>query len=198
MKVLENLMSGESLLGNTSEATKVEMKNGVATLKEVVAHTSKKGHKCAKIVFQDDANPTDSLAGHVEYLSTSEGNRFVKTIQKLVYIVKHSSNEAAKVAFSGLAIPIEVVNDAQGQPLVFKTMDELKEIQDSYGEDVTYVWNENEAKDRTAIRINNADAFIAQFIAIMNQFKDSKYFLEVKQDAERGFQRLVSINAPKL
>jgi hypothetical protein len=198
MKVLENLMSGASLLGNTSEATKVEMKNGVVTLKEVVAHTSKKGHNCAKIVFQDDSRPTDNLAGHVEYLSTSEGNRFVKTIQKLVYIVKHSGNEAAKVAFGGLVIPIETVNDQAGVPLTFKTMDELKEIQDSYGADVTYVWNENEAKDRTAIRIKNGDAFIAQFIAIMNQFAGSKYFLEVKQDADRGFQRLVSINAPKL
>jgi len=29
-------------------------------------------------------------------------------------------------------------------------------------------------------------------------FKGEEFFLEVKQDAERGFQRLVSINAPKL
>jgi len=151
MNVLENL-TGAALLTGTSEFEKVEMKNGLATLKNISVHVSKKGHFCAKVEFQDSSDVENENAGHVEFLSTGEGNRFVKVLQKLVYIAKHSTNDAAKQAFSALNITMEVVKDAAGNPLVFKKMDELKQIQDSYGEDVTFVWNENAAQDRTAVR----------------------------------------------
>jgi hypothetical protein len=197
MNVLENL-TGAALLTGTSEFEKVEMKNGLATLKNISVHVSKKGHFCAKVEFQDSSDVENKSAGHVEFLSTGEGNRFVKVLQKLVYIAKHSTNDAAKQAFSALNITMEVVKDAAGNPLKFKTMDELKQIQDSYGEDVTFVWNENEAKDRTAVRINEPEALVQNIVNVLTMFKGEEFFLEVKEDSERGFQRLVSINAPKL
>ena len=105
-------LTGAALLGETSTFEKIEMKNGLATIKAVTTHISKKGHSCAKIQFQDFSDKDNKLAGHVEFLSTGEGNRFYKLAQKLTYIAKHSKNEAARQAFSLLVFPIQIVKDA--------------------------------------------------------------------------------------
>ena len=149
--------------------------------------------------LQDFSDKDNKLAGHVEFLSTGEGNRFYKLAQKLTYIAKHSKNEAARQAFSLLVFPIQIVKDAAGVDLPnFKTMDELKQIQDSYGANVTFIWNEDADKTRKAVIIANPEAFIQQFVTVMSQFVGELFFLEVKTDVESGFQRLISINAPKI
>ena len=191
-------LTGASFLENTSTFERIEMKNGLATIKAVTTHISKKGHSCAKIEFQDFSDKENKLAGHVEYLSTGEGNRFYKLAQKLAYIAKYSKNEAARQAFAQVIYPIQVVKDAAGQELNFKTMDELKQIQDSYGDNVTFIWNEDVDRTRKAIIIANPEAFIQQYVAVMSQFVGETLFLELKKDGESGFQRLISINPPKL
>jgi hypothetical protein len=196
---LENLFAGASMLENTSDAVKVTMKSGLATLSNVTAHTSKKGNACAKLVFRTLLAPDDETQGHEEYISLSEGARFARVFGKLVYLVKHSKNQEAINAFLALPNPVTVLKNEQGQPLVFTTNDELEGIRNSFGEDVTFIWNDDsENKERTAIKFNNPEEYIQQLINVFGKFVGDKYKLDVKQDAERGFQRLVSINAPKL
>ena len=190
-------LTGESLLSNTSDAVKVVMANGLAILMSVIAHVSKNGNKCAKIIFSDKLAPADETRGHHEYLSLSEGPRFIRVMRKLAYIVKHSKNEEAIAAFTALPNPIQVVNGEDGQPIVFQTNEELAGIRGKYGEDVTFAWAEDEANSRIAIKFVNPDAYVEAFINAMSMFKGTEYYLEVKLD-DNGFQRLVSINEPKL
>jgi hypothetical protein len=213
---LNALFSGAGALANTSESVKVTMDNGLATLKSTVAHTSKKGHKCAKIVFSSNLAPTDETQGHVEYVSMSEGARFLRVFSKIVYIAKHSTNEGAKQMFAQLGNPVEyvlsneqlVINnipqfEADGTtpimaPIEFTTNEELNEIKDSYGEDVTFIWAEDDKKTRIAIRFSNPEEYIAKLITVLQGFTGGVFYLETKMDKDRGFQRLVSINEPKL
>lgn len=196
---LENLFGGASILENTSDAVKVTMKNGIATLHSVVPHVSKKGNNCAKLVFRTLVAPDDETKGHEEYVSLSEGARFARVFGKLVYMFKHSNNQPAIDAFKALPNPVTVLKNEQGQPLIFTTNDELEGIRASFGEDVTFVWvDDSKEKERVAIKFNNPEEYIQQLINVFGMLKGEKYKLEVKQDEDRGFQRLISINAPKL
>ena len=198
MKNLNELFSGAGALANTSDAVKITMPNGLATIKAVTPHTSKKGNECALISFQSNARPTDETSGHNEYVSMSEGARFVRVFAKIVYIAKHSKNEQARQAFASLPNPVEYVNGADGNPIVFSTNEELVAIREANGEDVTFVWADDDKNSRIAIRFVNPTEYIAQLIAVLQGFVGEIFFLETKLDKERGFQRLVSINQPKL
>ena len=194
----ENLLGGASILEGTSDAVKVTMKSGLATLASVKPHTSKKGNECAKLVFRTLVSPDDENSGHEEYVSLSEGARFERVFKKLVYIVKHSNNAQAIEAFKALPNPIKVIMNEQGQPLIFTTNDELESIRANYGENTTFLWVEDSAtKERVAIQFTNPSEYIQQIIGVFSMCKGAKYLLDVKQDDSRGFQRLVSINAPK-
>jgi len=197
---LKNLFAGATILDNTSDTVKVSMKNGVATLHSVSEHTSKKGNKCVKLVFRTLAQPDNASQGHEEYISTSEGSRFARVIAKIAYLAVHSTKQAAIDSFKALPSPAAVVCNEQGQPLVFTTDDELTQIRESYGEDVTFVWT-NESKDskeRVAIRFTNPSEYIDTLIGSLSQFVGEKYKLEVKQSEDGGFQQLVSINKASL
>lgn len=198
MKDLNQLFSGAGALANTSDSVKVTMPNGLATIKSVTAHTSKKGNDCAKIVFSSNAKPTDETAGHEEYVSMSEGARFLRIFGKIVYIAKHSKNAQAVELFASLGNPIEYVNGADGQPIQFTTNEELEEIRKANGEDVTFIWADDDKNTRVAIRFINPKEYIAQLITALQGFVGEIYYLETKIDNDRGFQRLVSINQPKL
>ena len=216
MKDLNALFSGAGAIANTSDSVKVTMENGLATIKSVTAHLSKKGNNCAKISFSSNAAPTDDTAGHDEYISLSEGARFLRVFSKVVYIAKHSKNEAAKALFEQLPNPVEfvpsdkqlVINGvpqfkADGTtpimaPIEFTTNEELAEIRNENGEDVTFIWADDDKNSRIAIRFTNPTEYIAQLIAALQGFAGEVFYLETKMDKDRGFQRLVSINEPKL
>ncbi len=200
MKNLENLFAGATILGNTSETVKVSMKNGVATLHSVTEHTSKKGNKCVKLVFRTIAQPDNESQGHEEYISLSEGARFARVIGKIAYLAVHSNKQAAIDSFKALPSPAVVVRNEQGQPLVFLTNDELTQIRESYGEDVTFVWADEskESKERVAIRFTDPSGYIDALIGSLSQFVGEKYKLEVKPSEDGGFQQLVSINKASL
>jgi hypothetical protein len=197
MKDLNALFSGAGALANTSDTVKTAMDNGLATISSVTAHTSKKGNECALIKFSGNAS-SDEDYGHNEYVSMSEGARFARVFGKIVYIVKHSTNEQAKALFAQLPNPVEFIVGADGQPIVFTTNDELAEIREANGEDVTFVWNDGDDSSRVAIRFTNPKEYIAQLITALQGFVGEVYYLELKMDKERGYQRLVSINQPKL
>jgi hypothetical protein len=218
MKNLTNLFSGATATERTATvAPKVTMKSGIAELVSATPYTSNKGSKCVKLTFKDMANPENAEAGHVEYLSTADGARFGRAFDKLSYLSQHSSNEEAVAAFNTLPSPVTVltepVADANGiplmeedgstpkvQPLVFQTNEELKAIQLEHGNDVTFVWANDDSsnKDRVAIKFNNAEAYCKQYAEAVNQFAGGKYMLDVKIDADRGFQKLVSIGKSKI
>jgi hypothetical protein len=198
MKNLNELFSGAGALANTSDTVKVSMPNGLATIKSVTAHLSKKGNDCALISFQSKAKPTDDSCGHNEYVSMSEGARFLRVFSKVVYIAKHSKNEQAKALFATLGNPVEYVNGADGQPIEFTTNEELAEIRNANGEDVTFIWADDDNNTRVAIRFVNPKEYIAQLITALQGFVGEVFYLETKIDATRGFQQLVSINEPKL
>ena len=198
MKDLNALFSGAGAIANTSDSAKVTMENGLATIKSVTAHLSKKGNNCAKISFSSNAAPTDDTAGHDEYISLSEGARFLRVFGKVVYIAKHSKNEAAKTLFAQLGNPVEYVVGADSQPIVFTTNEELAEIREANGEDVTFIWADDDKNSRVAIRFTNPEEYIAKLITALQGFAGEVFYLETKMDKDRGFQRLVSINEPKL
>lgn len=214
MKNLNELFSGAGALANTSDAVKVSMPNGLATIKAVVPHVSKKGNDCALISFQSKAKPSDESCGHNEYVSMSEGARFLRVFGKIVYIAKHSKNEQAKALFASLGNPVEYVKaqavDAEGvlltnedgtplmAPIQFKTNAELAEIRANNGEDVTFIWADDDNDTRIAIRFVNPKEYIAQLITALQGFVGESFYLETKMDTTRGFQQLVSINEPKL
>ena len=195
MENLEALFSGASILDNTSDTVKVTMNNGVAILHSVEEHTSKKGNKCAKLVFRTLGAPNDETKGHIEYVSLSDGARFARVISKLVYLAVHSSRKKAIEAFRALPNAVTVLKNEQGQPLVFSTNDELEGIREAFGENTTFIWMPEDAENRrVAIQFNQPEAYIYAFIAAMNRFVGEKYMLEVKKD-DRGFQQLTSIGA---
>ncbi len=198
MKDLNSLFSGAGALANTSDAVKTTMPNGLATIKSVTAHTSKKGNDCALIKFSGNAKSTDESYGHDEYVSMSEGARFLRVFSKIVYIAKHSKNEQAKALFAQLPNPVEFVVGQDGNPITFTTNEELVEIKNANGEDVTFIWAEDDNNTRIAIRFTNPKEYIAQLITALQGFVGDIFYLELKMDKERGFQRLVSINQPKL
>lgn len=198
MKDLNALFSGAGALANTSDIVKTAMNNGLATITSVTAHTSKKGNKCALIKFSGNAKKDDETYGHDEYVSMSEGARFLRVFGKIVYIAKHSKNEQAKALFAQLPNPVEFVNNELGQPIQFTTNEELLAIQDANGEDVTFIWADDDKNTRIAIRFVNPEEYITQLITALQGFVNDVFYLELKMDKDRGFQRLVSINQPKL
>ena len=198
MKDLNALFSGAGALANTSDNVKVSMPNGLATIKSVTAHISKKGNDCALLKFSSNAKPTDETCGHDEYISMSEGARFARVFGKIVYIAKHSKNEQAKTLFNTLPNPVEFVNGQDGQPITFTTNEELVAIREANGEDVTFIWADDDNNTRIAIRFTNPKEYIAQLITALQGFVGEVFYLETKLDKDRGFQRLVSINQPKL
>jgi hypothetical protein len=214
MKNLNELFSGAGALANTSDTVKVSMPNGLATIKSVTAHLSKKGNDCALISFQSKAKPTDDSCGHNEYVSMSEGARFLRVFKKVAYIAKHSKNAQAQALFEALPNPVEYVSiqeiDEDGVlvvnldgtpkmvPIEFKTNEELVSIRANHGEDVTFIWADDDNNTRVAIRFVNPKEYIAQLITALQGFVGEVFYLETKIDATRGFQQLVSINEPKL
>ena len=157
-----------------------------------------KGNDCALIKFSGNAKSTDESYGHDEYVSMSEGARFLRVFSKIVYIAKHSKNEQAKALFAQLPNPVEFVVGQDGNPITFTTNEELVEIKNVNGEDVTFIWAEDDNNTRIAIRFTNPKEYIAQLITALQGFVGDIFYLELKMDKERGFQRLVSINQPKL
>jgi hypothetical protein len=214
MKDLNALFSGAGAIANTSDTVKVSMPNGLATIKAVTPHFSKKGNDCALISFQSKAKPNDESCGHNEYISMSEGARFARVFGKIVYIAKFSKNEQAKALFMQLGNPVEYVMqpvadengvalmNADGTPTVapieFTTNEQLAEIRANNGDDVTFVWSDDDKNTRLAIRFVNPKEYIAQLIAVLQGFIGETFYLETKMDTTRGFQQLVSITQPKL
>ncbi len=185
-------LSGTVALSNTSDVVKVRMNNGVAILSKVEAHTSKKGNKGIKLVFRTIAAPNDETKGHEEYISLSEGARFARSFGKIVYLAKHSTNAEAIEAFKSLPEPAKVLMNEQGQPIVFSTNDEFNAIKETYGEETTFVWTDDDSKQRIAIQFINKDAYVDALTGALSEFIGGKYKLEVKED-DRGFQQLLSI-----
>jgi len=214
MKDLNAFFSGAGALANTSDTTKVSMPNGLATIKAVVPHLSKKGNDCALISFQSKAKPNDESYGHNEYVSMSEGARFLRVFGKIVYIAKHSKNEQAKALFMQLGNPVEYVAqpvadengvalmNADGTPMLapieFTTNEQLAVIRANYGDDVTFIWADDDNNTRVAIRFVNPKEYITNLITALQGFVGETFYLETKMDTTRGFQQLVSINEPKL
>lgn len=214
MKDLNSLFSGAGVLASTSDAVKITMENGLATIKSVNTHTGKKSGKLGlRMIFSDNANPTDETQGHEEYISISEGARFIRVYKKLAYIAKHSSNEAAKKLFGALPNPLsyiqEPVADENGvaltnedgspkmAPITFNTNEELATIRDNHGDDVTFIWADDDNNGRVAVRFNQPEAYINQLKTVFEAFIGEVFYLETTK-ASNGFQQLKSITKPKL
>jgi len=207
MKDLNALFSGAGALANTSDNVKITMPNGLATLIDVTEHLSKKKNDCALIRFRGNAKPDDETFGHDEYVSMSEGARFERVFKKIVYIAKHSKNEQARQLFAQLPNPMEYINgtfnDAgelieSDTPIEFTTNEQLETIRAMHGEDVKFIWADDDHNTRIALRFINAKEYIAQLITVLKGFIGEVFYLETKIDKNRGFQKLLSINQPKL
>ena len=213
---LENLFSGAASVERTKNVTpRIEMKSGIASLKSVEAHTSKKGNKGVKLIFTDMANPKDESAGHIEYLSFSEAARFGRVFEKLAYLNVFSKNDAAKEAYATLPSPIKVLTqpvladdgvtplmEADGvtiktQPMIFQSNEQLKAIREANGQDVTFLWTDDDSDDRIAVQFVDIDGYITKFIEVMNQFAGGKYTLKLGKD-DNGFQKLLGIHNCKI
>lgn len=200
------MFSGANASTRTANvAPKVTMKSGIAQLTGVETYTSNKGSICAKLIFGDVSDLENAEAGHIEYLSTSDGARFGRAFDKLSYLSQHSSNETAIAAFATLPSPVTVLTDGVDEnqnpkAIVFETNEELRAIQENHGAETTFVWldNDSKSKQRLAIKFNNPAGYIAQYVEVMSKFIGENYMLDVAIDPERGFQKLKSINKSKI
>lgn len=191
MRDLANLCSGEQALATVSTYKPVTMLSGVASLFSVEPHISKSNNKGLKLVFRTLGAPNDETKGHHEYISTSSGDKFEKEFNKLRYLVEHCSNQAVKDAFKAVPQSLSLILNEQGQPILFKTDEELKAIREAYGEDTTFVWAENEANERVAVKFTDIEATLTALHGVFSMLIGSKYKLEITKDGD--FQNLKSI-----
>lgn len=173
------------------------MLSGVATLQSVTNHVSAKGTQSVKFCFDAVAPNQD---GHDEYLRTSQATFLTKSIQKLVYLLVHSDNEEAKTAFGLLPEPFTVVNGADGQPIFFETKEELEGIRAEYGEDIDFMWNDDDkSTNRYCVRVPDGKAYCDQVIAVFSKLVGNNYSLGIKAPTDTdNFQRLTAIKASNL
>lgn len=196
-------------LEKASNFTNVTMKDGLATLKSVSEHTSKNGVS-AKLVFSEFANPEDETKGHVEYLSTSKPDRFIRVIGKLLHLANHSANAEAKASADFFNYGLETIDGDDTQPLSFRSDAELKEIQDGYGipenngKEIGFMWyNDYLAmgapaiptigdNSRIAVKFTDRAKTNAEAIALFSKFIGESYVLKVSEK-KNGFQNLEKI-----
>jgi len=196
--------SGSALLGRTNESALKSMLSGVAKLSSVTNHVSAKGTQSVKFTFDASA---PNQEGHDEYLRTSQATFLTKSMQKLVYLLVHSNNEEAKTAFGQLPEPVTVVNGADGNPIYFETKEELEGIRAEYGEDIDFMWvDDDESTARYCVRVTEGKAYCDQIIAVFSKLVGTKYSLKIRkpisaEDAVKmnvkpdNFQRLKSIES---
>lgn len=192
---VENLLNAGAILENTSNFKPVTMESGIAVLKSVEPFTSKKGNYGAKITFADADDLENESAGHIEHLSVSDANRFMRVVRKLAYLAKYSDTPET---WSTWNLGVELIKGADGNNIVFTTNEQLKELQSTYGQDVQglFASDDKADKSRVLVKFTNKQATIDGFIAMMKNYLNNEYFLKVSMDGD--FQRLEKIAQPEL
>lgn len=213
---LDSLFSGSALSTKANASKEVKsMKDGIAKIVKVEPYTSKRNNSlCAKISFQDMSAPNDPNRGHDEYLSTREGARFLRVIERLKYLPKIAG---ISNVMESLPSFFEDITDENGvvQNITFKTNDELTSHITKYGNDVTFFWlkdvqpfvNDNPAlvgeelkqaekeynKTRVLVRWANREQWINLFCTAFNQLVGKDFKLKFNDNEDNDFRSLKKI-----
>ena len=188
------------LLNNTTSYAKLS--NGEAVLNSVEPHLSASNNLGIKLVFANPNAMEDTSQRHTEYISLSQADRLSKTMRKIVYLFKHSSNQDAINAFMQLPIPFADVQDANGNVIRANNAEEIKNIKASNPE-IEFIATDDKETVFKAVKFTvDKEQFQSQLLGALKHLESSLYELTFVAEKDKngepnGFNRLRSISPAK-
>ena len=213
---LNELFSGSALSAKANAVKAVKaMLDGIASILSAEVYTSKSnGSLCAKISFQDMSAPNDPMRGHDEIISTREGARFVRLLEKVKYIFKSTNRMDLLEALPSPFGPV-IEN---GQPVQFDnitTNEQMREIQEKHGSEVTFFWlsdvqpfqapqgvtdkeqlaslQKEYNKQRVVVAWNDRAGYIDALVNAINELKGQNVKLKFADNKDNDFRSLKKI-----